>query len=106
MAKEQNLSLSSSKISGTCGRLMCCLSYEEKVYEMEYATFPRVDSVVITPAGKGVITESNFLNGIIKVRMNSEGLPVIKTFTAKDIKVIGHIKPNDDVPDDVKKLED
>jgi hypothetical protein len=69
MAKEQNLSLTSSKISGNCGRLMCCLSFEQKVYEMEYATFPKVDSLVETPQGRGVICESNFLTGKIKVKL-------------------------------------
>ncbi|MBO5980816.1 MAG: stage 0 sporulation family protein, partial [Clostridia bacterium] len=63
MAKEQNLSLSSTKISGSCGRLMCCLRFEQEVYETEYATFPKVDSIVDTPAGKGVIIESSFLTG-------------------------------------------
>ena len=53
-----------------------------------------------------MITESNFLNGKIKVKMNSDGMPVIKTFTAKEIKVVGHIKTNEEVPEDVKKLED
>ncbi len=93
MAKEQNLSLTSSKISGNCGRLMCCLSFEQKVYEMEYATFPKVDSLVETPNGKGVICESNFLNGKIKVKlMDADRAQPAKTFTSDQIKVIGMVR--------------
>ncbi len=93
MAKEQNLSLTSSKISGNCGRLMCCLSYEQKVYEMEYATFPKVDSLVETPNGRGVICESNFLTGKIKVKlMDADRAQPAKTFTADQIKVVGMLR--------------
>lgn len=107
MAKEQNLSLSSSKISGNCGRLMCCLRYEQEVYEREYATFPKVDSIVQTPAGNGVITESNFLNGRIKVRMDGDGAATYKYFTQKEIKVIGRAKSSrDEIDKELKKLED
>lgn len=105
MAKEQNLSLSSAKISGTCGRLMCCLRYENAVYEMEYANFPKVDSIVETPQGRGVVVESNFLTGNIKVRMNNQQND-IKTFTKKDLKVVGMIKVRDDADAELKKLED
>ncbi len=109
MAKEQNLSLSSSKISGNCGRLMCCLRYEQDVYECEYKTFPRADMVVITAQGKGVITESNFLNGKIKVKMDGEGTPTIKTFTRDEVKVIAkpfRTKEKTDADHDLKHLED
>ncbi len=93
MAKEQNLSLTSSKISGNCGRLMCCLSFEQKVYEMEYATFPKVDSLVETPQGRGVICESNFLTGKIKVKlMDADRAQPAKTFTADQIKVVGMVR--------------
>lgn len=107
MAKEQNLSLSSSKISGNCGRLMCCLRYEQEVYEREYATFPKVDSIVQTPAGNGVITESNFLNGRIKVRMDGDGAATYKYFTRKEVKVVGRAKSSrDEIDKELKKLED
>jgi cell fate regulator YaaT (PSP1 superfamily) len=105
MAKEQNLSLSSTKISGTCGRLMCCLRYEHEVYEKEYADFPKVDSIVETPAGRGVVIESNFLTGNIKVKMNGEqGL--IKNFTKNDLKVVGVIRVKDEDYEELKKLEE
>ena len=67
MAKEQNLSLASSKISGSCGRLMCCLRYEQDTYERESAALPRVGSIVDTPKGRATVLESNFLTGKIKV---------------------------------------
>ncbi|MBO5401577.1 MAG: stage 0 sporulation family protein [Clostridia bacterium] len=106
MAKEQNLSLSSAKISGSCGRLMCCLRFEHEVYETEYATFPKVDSIVETPAGKGVITESNFLTGKIKVKLNGDQNAPVKVFTKKDVKVVGMVKRRDDNSEDLKKLEE
>ncbi|MBE6678536.1 MAG: stage 0 sporulation protein [Ruminococcaceae bacterium] len=108
MAKEQNLSLSSSKISGNCGRLMCCLRYEQDVYESEYATFPRTDMVVRTPVGTGVITESNFINGKIKVRMDGDGTAVYKIFTRDEVKVIGKAKTHNDeaLEKELKALED
>lgn len=109
MAKEQNLSLSSSKISGNCGRLMCCLRYEQDVYDEEYLTFPRADMVVRTPQGTGVITESNFINGKIKVRMDGEGTAVFKTFTRDEVKVIGRAKRSDageTIDKELKALED
>jgi cell fate regulator YaaT (PSP1 superfamily) len=105
MAKEQNLSLSSTKISGTCGRLMCCLRYEHEVYEKEYADYPRVDSIVETPAGRGVVVESNFLTGNIKVKMNGEqGL--IKSFTKNELKVVGFIRVKDEDYEELKNLEE
>ena len=76
MAKEQNLSLNSTKISGNCGRLMCCLHYEHKTYEEEIRLTPPVDSVVKTPDGIGTVCETSPLTGMIKVKLNdSDGLP-------------------------------
>jgi cell fate regulator YaaT (PSP1 superfamily) len=104
MAKDQNLSLSSSKISGACGRLMCCLRFEHDTYEREYATFPKVDTIVETPKGRGVIVESSFLTGKIKVKMNSD--QSLKIFGKSELKAVGMIKVKDDVSDDLKQLED
>ena len=104
MAKDQNLSLSSSKISGACGRLMCCLRFEHDTYEREYATFPKVDTIVETPKGRGVIVESSFLTGKIKVKMNSD--QTLKVFGKSELKAVGMIKVKDDVSDDLKQLED
>ncbi|MBQ9841866.1 MAG: stage 0 sporulation protein [Clostridia bacterium] len=69
MAKEQGLSLNPTKISGSCGRLMCCLKYEQDVYEELNKLSPKVGATVMTPEGRGVVTESNILTGKIKVRL-------------------------------------
>ena len=82
MAKEQNLSLNSSKISGTCGRLMCCLRYEHDTYEAEIARTPPVDSTVKTSDGVGTVTEINPLQGLIKVKFADGN---IKQFHRRDV---------------------
>ncbi|WP_419508837.1 PSP1 domain-containing protein [Candidatus Allofournierella excrementavium] len=74
MAKEQGLSLNPAKISGACGRLMCCLSYEHKAYEYLNSITPMNGSVVRTPDGEGVVVESNLVSGMLKVRFASEAL--------------------------------
>jgi cell fate regulator YaaT (PSP1 superfamily) len=70
MAKEQGLSLNPTKISGTCGRLMCCLKYEETAYEDALRHLPKVGSFVDTPEGRGLVTELNAVSGNIKVRLD------------------------------------
>lgn len=75
MAKEQGLSLNPAKISGACGRLMCCLSYEHKAYEYLNSITPMNGSVVRTPDGEGVVIEANPVAGTLKVRFASEALP-------------------------------
>ena len=70
MAKEQGLSLNPTKISGSCGRLMCCLKYEQDTYEELIKMSPKVGAVVMTPEGRGVVTDSNILTGKVKVRLD------------------------------------
>ena len=72
MAKTQNLSLNPTKISGTCGRLMCCLKYEQAAYEDLIRTSPKADSFVDTPDGRGTVTEVNLLRQSVKVRMEEQ----------------------------------
>ena len=72
MAKEQGLSLNPSKISGSCGRLMCCLAYEQKSYEYLNSITPQVGSIVRTPDGEGTVIEVNVVAGTLKVRSNVE----------------------------------
>ena len=72
MAKEQNLSPNPLKISGSCGRLMCCLKYEQDVYERLRRELPKVGESVNTPAGKGEVTDVNVLTGDLKVRIGEE----------------------------------
>ena len=87
MAKEQNLSLNSQKISGACGRLMCCLRYEHEAYESELAKMPKIDSKVIIPNGTvGTVTEISPLTGIVKVKLYSGEDEEIKIFLRDELK--------------------
>ena len=87
MAKEQGLSLNPTKISGTCGRLMCCLKYEQDAYEYLDKITPRNGSYVDTPEGKGTVVDVSLLTGKLKVQLDgSEGLPV--TVHRDEIKVL------------------
>ena len=100
MAKEQNFSLNSAKISGACGRLMCCLRYEHETYEEEIKKTPQVGYLVSTDNGNGVVIESNPLAGTIKVRLDDKPEQP-KMFMREDVKVLGKApkkqnnKPND-----------
>jgi len=89
MAKTQNLSLNPTKISGACGRLMCCLKYEQDAYEELVKNAPKVDSYVETPEGRGTITEINLLRQKAKVRMETRGGdPVVTYFPLEEIEFI------------------
>ena len=70
MAKEQGLSLNPVKISGTCGRLMCCLKYEQDAYEHLLRHTPKVGAFVETREGRGTVIENNLITGILKVRLD------------------------------------
>ena len=96
MAKTQNLSLNPTKISGTCGRLMCCLKYEQDAYEDLIRTSPKADSFVDTPDGRGTIVEVNLLRQQVKVKMELQP-EVITTYANTDIAVLrsGKAKKND-----------
>lgn len=98
MAKEQNLSLNSQKISGACGRLMCCLRYEYETYQEEIKKTPRVDQIVSTPDGDGTVIEVQPLAGLIRVRFGAKTdmLPT-KVYHRDDVKVIGGkgVKPQE-----------
>ena len=72
MAKTQNLSLNPSKISGTCGRLMCCLNYEQEAYEDLLRTSPKAESFVDTPDGRGTVTNVNLLRQSVNVRLEKQ----------------------------------
>ncbi len=87
MAKTQNLSLNPTKISGTCGRLMCCLKYEQDAYEDLLRTSPKPESFVDTPDGRGTVVEIDLLRQRVKVRM--EDIPEkIGTYANADIAVL------------------
>ncbi|MBE6765330.1 MAG: stage 0 sporulation protein [Ruminococcaceae bacterium] len=89
MAKEQGLSLNPVKISGTCGRLMCCLKYEQEAYEDLIKTTPRVGSIVNTPDGKGTIIDVNLISGILKVSLDAFADAAPRSYSKKLVKVIG-----------------
>lgn len=88
MAKEQGLSLSPVKISGTCGRLMCCLKYEQEAYTDLLNNTPKTGAIVNTPEGKGVVIDQNLLTGWLKVQMNRspDGAPLV--FNKSQVTVI------------------
>ncbi len=88
MAKEQNLSLNSSKISGICGRLMCCLRYEHDTYEYEIKRTPPVDTLVRTVDGVGVVTETSPLAGTIKVRLNESPEVPPKSYKREEVSIL------------------
>ena len=88
MAKEQNLSLNSSKISGSCGRLMCCLRYEYDVYSEEIKKTPKIDSVVHTEDGDGIVKETMPLAGNVKVEIHSGNDVTVKVFPRDEVTVI------------------
>ncbi len=87
MAKTQNLSLNPTKISGTCGRLMCCLKYEQEAYEDLMKDAPRMDSFVETPDGAGSIISVNTLREKVRVRLD-DAPDTLKTYHNSEIRVI------------------
>ena len=111
MAKEQGLSLNPTKISGTCGRLMCCLKYEQNAYEDLIRITPRVGAYVSTSEGKGTVTEISLLTGLVKVRLDkaSDGAPMV--FEREAVRVLKDARPQkEDYADakqekELKKLE-
>ena len=86
MAKTQNLSLNPTKISGTCGRLMCCLKYEQDAYEDLLKNTPKEESFVDTPDGRGVVTEVSLLRQRVKVRLEQDP-DTIQQFHVDEIAV-------------------
>ena len=88
MAKEQSLSLNPTKISGSCGRLMCCLKYEQDAYEELIRITPKVDAIVDTPMGQGIVLHANILKGTLKVRVDSKDENIIKYFNVSEVKII------------------
>ena len=105
MAKEQGLSLNPTKISGTCGRLMCCLKYEQDSYEDLLKHTPKVGAIVRTADGKGVVEEVNLLTGKLRVKMDkNDNVVVVKK---DDVEVIkdSYIKLDRDEIKALKGLE-
>ncbi len=85
MAKNQGLSLNPGKISGLCGRLMCCLSYENEYYAGVFKKMPKLGSSVGTPEGKGTVVSTNMLNMIVRVKIEKDGVMVYRDFPVSDL---------------------
>lgn len=87
MAKVQGLSLNPGKISGLCGRLMCCLEYENDYYAQAYKKMPKVGGQVGTPDGNGVVVSNNMLKFLVKVKIEKpDGALVYKDFALDEVK--------------------
>lgn len=107
MAKEQGLSLNPTKISGTCGRLMCCLKNEQNAYEELLKITPKVGAIVVTPDGdKGRVEEVNLITGKLRVKTDKSEVPV--TLDRADVKLLkdAEIKVNREELKALKKLEE
>lgn len=108
MAKEQSLSLNPTKISGTCGRLMCCLKYEQDCYEDLLKITPKVGAYVETAEGKGTVEDANILTGVLKVKLEKKQDAPAITVKREDVKLIkdGQIRVNRDELAALKNLQD
>ena len=111
MAKNQGLSLNPGKISGLCGRLMCCLSYENDYYADACKKTPKIGSEVMTPEGKGTVTNVNMLKMEVRVRIDDKekDLFTYHDFPVSALKFKASHKPEketDDVPEDLKEILD
>ena len=104
MAKEQNLSLNPTKISGICGRLMCCLNYEQSTYEDIRKRMPKVGSIVKTSEGTGEVFSNNTVKESVKVKLKKGEEEVLEEFKIENVELIkGHYE--DYIDDDDIKLE-
>ncbi len=110
MAKEQGLSLNPTKISGLCGRLMCCLKYEQHHYEQTHKKMPSVGAEVKTPDGEGKIQETNVLKETVRVTVTNGDQIELKEYYYKDVRVLKMPKRSNNVKDEeneeIKNLED
>lgn len=88
MAKEQGLSLNPTKISGTCGRLMCCLKFEQEAYEELLKSTPKVGAQVMTADGRGRVAESNLLTGMLKVHLDNSPDGAFVSVDKKEVKTL------------------
>ena len=106
MAKEQNVSLNPSKISGNCGRLMCCLKYEQDVYEDKLKRLPKIGAIVDTEDGEGVVDSIETLKEIIRVKFKDGEESFYKKYPAKDIKIIKDVDREEINPEERENLKE
>ena len=95
MAKTQSMSLNPSKISGTCGRLMCCLRYEQEAYEELVKNVPKNGAFVETPDGYGNVTQVNVLRQTVRVKLDGPGDDTVRSYEAEDVAAIPGGRPKD-----------
>lgn len=107
MAKEQGMSLNPVKISGTCGRLMCCLKYEQEAYSDLLKKTPKIGAYVSTPDGKGTVVDQNPIKGILNIQLQKNPDSPPKSYKVNEVKLIkdGQIKINKNEQEELKGLE-
>ena len=109
MAKEQNIALNPAKISGNCGRLMCCLRYEQEAYEEKLKKLPKVGAIVKTADGEGTVDSIEILKGIVRVKIKDGEDTFYKKYLASEIKIIKNIESkemNQEERENLKELEE
>ena len=95
MAKNQGLSLSPTKISGLCGRLMCCLAYENSNYEEILKRMPKINSTVITPKGKGQVVYNDLLRELVSVKeIQKDDTFIVTEWKLSELQLIDQSKEN------------
>lgn len=106
MAKKQGLSLNPTKISGVCGKLMCCLKYEQNSYDELLKTTPRKGAVVQTPQGVGTVEYVNILKGMLKVKLELEKETVHHDYHTSEVKLLKNgVSENDNEKIDAEFLK-
>ena len=107
MAKEQNISLNPSKISGNCGRLMCCLKYEQDAYEEKLARLPKIGAIVKTEDGQGEVCSIETLKERVKVKFKDGDEVFYKRYNLPEITIIKNVEKKQETEDseDIKELE-
>ena len=101
MAKTQGLSLNPGKISGLCGRLMCCLSYESDYYADAYKKVPKIGAEVGSPDGKGFVVSVNMLKMQVKIKIDDQnGGWIYKDFAVEDLKFKKNTQPEPDTDEE------
>ncbi len=109
MAKEQTVSLNPSKISGNCGRLMCCLKYEQEVYEEKLKRLPKVGAIVKTADGEGTVDSLETLKEIVRVKLKDGDDTFYKKYPATEVKILKNIEKKEIDPEEkehMKELEE
>ena len=106
MVKDQNISINSAKISGACGKLMCCLKYEHDTYEHLNKDLPRNGAFVETDDGeKGIVIECNAITGMCRVKITrtsnqrGDGENIIRSYSKTQLKITGHFRKEQDISD-------